>query len=736
MRHKFKYATNYQQVEELVANVKKTGYCSFDLETNGRPHYEDDSFITIFGISFQPGSSVVIPIQHEESKIRNKPKKIKAIFELLRRELFENPDIIKIAFNVQFEYNWLKKYGINLYGRVFDAMLAKYLLNEERPNDLGYISGLLFPKFAGFKDETAKLAKKHGWAGIPLDILSERNALDTDLTLRLMLYFEPKLIKLGLYPLFRNLLMMDARNLAESSYYGIPMDRGYINELDKRYSADLIRMEEDLLNLPRFKKYFLKRIKKIKRQLIDSIQLEIDELHEENRKTGKNVTRMVSGREKKIQNYIQGIFTTKKDVKLMEKFNISSGKHLIDFFFVSKSGLRLPIVAYTMNKKTKKPTTTPSVAEDTLLQLKDIDKSGFIEGLIKYNKLEHLHSTNVKGILERLSVNSNIHTSFLIHGTVTGRLSSKNPNLQNIPRVTTNPDIKKMFIPSKGKLILEVDYSQAELRLVAELAKEDVMIDIFKRGYNIHVATACKTNGCLDRYDEIRKIIKDESHKDWLFWEKEKKRAKLINFGILYGQTAKKLSVELSNALGRKVSFDEADKFIEDWYKQFPKIKKWIKSQHRKAREEGYVENIFGRRRRLPNAQMSEAEAKQSGLFGFYLEALRQSVNAPIQGASSDLTQFASVLVREKIYKGELPKTMRQIYTVHDSIGYEIDPEDIHWVVPIVVEVCANPETKKWFNFELKHVNMKVSPEIGINWGLLEEYDGGKDYKLLLKKAS
>mgnify|MGYP000853767297 CR=1 FL=1 len=733
MRHKFKYATNLQQVQELVDNVKKTGYCSFDLETNGKPYYEDDSFITIFGISFQPGSSVVIPIQHNESKIRNKPKRIKAIFELLRRELFENPDIVKIAFNIQFEYQWLKKYGINIYGRIFDAMLAKYLLNEERPNDLGYISGLLFPAFAGFKDETEKLAKKHGWAGIPLDTLSERNALDTDLTLRLMFYFEPKLIKLGLYQLFRNLLMMGARNLAESSYYGVNINHGYVCELDKKYTTDLKNLEEKMLNLPRFKRYFQKRIKRIKRGLIESLQAEIEDLYKEERKTGKNVARMVAGREKKIQNYIQGIFTTKKESKLIEKFNIKSDKMLRDFFFHSKSGLRLPIVAYTKNKKTKQETNSPSVAEDTLLLLKSSDKSGFIDELLKFNKLEHLHSTFVKGTLERISTKSKMHTSYLIHGTVTGRLSSKNPNLQQVPRVTTNPDIKKMFIPSKGKLILEVDYSQAELRLVAELAKEDVMIDIFKRGYNIHVATACKTNGCLDRYEEIKKILKDENHPDWLFWEKEKKRAKLINFGILYGQTAKKLSVELSNALGRKVSFAEADKFIEGWYKQFPKIKRWISKQHRTAREEGYVTNLFGRRRRLPNAQMSEAEAKQSGLFGFWLEALRQSVNAPIQGASSDLTQFASVLIREKILRGELPKNMRQIYTVHDSIGYEINPTDIHWVVPIIIEICANPETKKWFNFELKHVNMKVSPEIGINWGSLEEYESGKDYSLLLK---
>lgn len=726
MTNLYKIITHLSEIDEIISYCKATKYCSFDIETNGKPYYEPEGFITILGISFQPGSSYIIPLKHEDSPFKEDYLKI---LNKLGKELLENPNIIKVAYNVQFEMCWMRRYGIELKGRVFDAMLAKHLLNEERPNDLGFVSGLLYPAFADFKDETEKLARKYGWDKIPMKPLCDRNALDTDLTLRLMLYFEPKLIALGLYKLFRNLTMMMARNLSETSYGGFDIDMGYLTSLNQEYLQKLTSLKEEMLNLPRFKRYEVSRLKKAKNTLISNLMEELEELGKDPIKN----KRTIATREVKIKNYQEGKFTTKKELDALAPFNPQSLKQLADFFFYSKKGLKLKILAYTFDKKTKKETSNPSLAEDTLKLLSLKDKSQFIEKLLLYNKLEHIHSTYIKGMLERVSTNSKAHTSFLIHGTVTGRLSSVNPNLQNIPRGTTASDIKKMFKAPPGHVILEVDYSQAELRLVAELAKEEVMIDIFKRGYNIHVATACKTNGVLDKYDDIRKILKDENHPDWLFWEKEKKRAKLINFGILYGQTAKKLSQELSNAMGREVSFDEAQKFIDEWYKGFPKVKKWISGQHKKARTEGYVTNLFGRRRRLPNAQFTnDKEAKASGLFGYYLEALRQSVNAPIQGASSDMTQFASVIIREKVLKGELPRYIRQLYTVHDSIGYSIKIKDLAEVIPKIIAICANPELKDWFGVELKYVNMKVSPEVGLTWGSLEEYEQGKDYTHLL----
>lgn len=717
MKHERKLVRKWSEVLELVEHVKTTGYCSFDFETCGS--FYEGGWLTMFGISFQPGSAWVMPMKHPESPLT---KYYHRILRLFQKEVFENPKVIKIAFNIQFELCWLRTYGIIPRGILMDAMLAKYLLNEERPNDLGYVSGYIFPEFSGFKDDTEKLAKKHGWGNIPLQPLYERNSLDCDLTLRLMLYFEERLISLGFYPLFRNLLMMMARTLSEVSFFGIDIDTKYLSDLSTSYLDRLRELEERMTNNPRVLKYKQFKDKTTKKALVNNMLKLLEE---------PGITdRVRAGRKTKLDNYLAGIYTTKKDQELFEPFNFKSGKQLIDFLFYNKKGLRLEPLMFTVNKKTKKVSETPAVNEEHLQKLHEYETSGFISALLEYNKAEHIYSTYVKGIEARTSINAKVHTSFLIHGTVTGRLSSKNPNLQNIPRGTTAKDIKMMFIPPPGYVILEVDYSQAELRLVAELSKDEAMIDIFKRGYNIHVATACKINGQMDNYNHIHKVIlKDPKHPDNLFWEKQKKRAKLINFGILYGQTEKKLSIELD------CSEKEALEFINQWFNAYPQAKKWIDRQQRKAMKQGYVKNIFGRKRRLPNAQMSKSEAKLSGLYGYWLEALRQSVNAPIQGGSSDLTQFASVIVREKILNGELPKSIRQIYTVHDSIGYIVKPHLLHEVIPPIVSICANPDTMKYFKFKLEHVNMKVSPEIGMtSWGSLEEYDSSRDYSKYYKE--
>lgn len=348
------------------------------------------------------------------------------------------------------------------------------------------------------------------------------------------------------------------------------------------------------------------------------------------------------------------------------------------------------------------------------------------------SKIKSIKPLGIKLVCD-ISVKDN--ESYVGNGIVNHN-SSTNPNLQNIPRTTTNPDIKRAFVPPPGHVILEVDYSQAELRIVAELAKDKAMIEIFAKNYNIHVATACKVYHALDRYEEIKKIIKigenmepadlvKPENKDFLFWVKAKKKAKTINFGILYGQGADKL------AEGMEVSLEEAKKFIKEWGNAYPQVMQWIKHQQQYAHKHGYVYNIFGRKRRLPEAMLTETEAKNLGRGWMRAEALRQSVNAPIQGGSSDICQLAAIEVYHERKQGKLPYYMRQLYTVHDSLGYMIRVEDIHDVVPKIIKVCSNPNIEKWFGFKLHHVDMKVSPEIGIHWADLGEYQKEINYTTL-----
>jgi DNA polymerase-1 len=419
--------------------------------------------------------------------------------------------------------------------------------------------------------------------------------------------------------------------------------------------------------------------------------------------------RVIKSRQEKIRDYVSNRFTTKKDQKAIEVLNYNSPAQMIDFMFESKFGLRLKPLSLT-------PSGKPSTGEEDLLKLKPKDKSGFIEALLENRGLEKLNSTYVEGMVKSVLSDGRIHASFLQHGTVTGRLSSRGPNLQNIPRPTTNPDIKKMFIPPPGYLLMEADYSQAELRVMAEWADEEVMLEWFATGKNVHVATACKMFGEMDRYPEIFAITKDEDHPEHDFWTVRKKKAKLVNFGILYGETAKKLSGQLG------VSIDEAQEFMDQWFETFPRITRKIKAQHKAVLKNGYITNWFGRKRRLP------AIWDRDRNFGAFLEAQRQSVNAFTQGTSSDFTQFSAILIRGMKLEGKLPSSMEQVYTVHDSLGFIIKPEDVHKVAGPLYDVCSNPATLKYFGFELKKVYMGVNLEIGRDWVSLRGYQKDEDY--------
>lgn len=696
---RLKIIDNPGELDELIQHCKTTKYASFDFETSGTEYYEPNHFPTIMAVSFQIGSAWVLPLAHKDSKFKDCYKPMLRKFSL---EVLENPNIVKLAWNMKFEHKWCIQYGMNLRGRLFDVMLMKYCLEEDRPNDLKSWVQKIFPEYGHYEDEVKKLVNKHGWADVPIEQLAKYNAIDADLTLRLGCYFEKKLIRGGFYTLFRNLLMMGHRVLTESEYEGLTVDRKYLKGLVKDYAKRITKLDKKLRNNKFIIKYNKILLDQHKTKLLETVKEEIDNLLSLGKEPGDRVIR---SREEKISKYLNGEFSTKKE--LFEGINFNSPVQMADLFFNNPKGYQFKATKYTDSGK-------PSTDEEVLMSLAPKDKTGFIKNLLDNRGLTKLYSTYIKGMYDKLGSDNKIHGSFLLHGTVTGRLSSREPNLQNIPRDTTSADIKKMFIPPPGYLLLEVDYSQAELRVVAEVANETAMIDIFRRDYNIHVATACKANGMLDQYEEVRKILKNPEHPDWLFWEKQKKRAKLLNFGILYGQTEKKLSVEL------ECSEAEAKQFIEEWFEAFPRVRHWIKKQHRLAKQDGYVRNLFGRKRRLHDIYSDQ--------YGRFLEAQRQSVNAPIQGTASDFTLFSTIIIREEKELGNLPYDMPQVYTVHDSIGYYIKPELIHKVVPKIIAICANPQTYKWFGFQMKKVNMKVSPEVGKTWGGLEDYNPTTNY--------
>lgn len=738
MKNTNKYITSEKQLVSLIEKCKATGYCSLDFETNGRKIHHPLFVPTILGISFQPGISYILPLAHKESIFR-KGGKWKKLLKMVGDELMENPDVVKVAWNLKFEMNVLKVYGIEMKGRLFDAMLAKYLLKEERPNDLKSSVAMFIPEFAGYDLPGQPGGKNKGaageerivnfWSNVPLEELGTYCGLDCDLTLRLMFFFERLLIKNNFYKLFRNMMMMAVRVIAESERNGIPIDVTFLDSLVISYGERIKELEAKLYDNPIIKKFEQHLIKERIKKAIFKIEEEIEVLRKEkkqakkegNTKVYNSKSKSIQTRKDKIDRHIARDFTSKADLKLLEPVNFASTTQMRDLFFDSKFGFRFKVVRYTTDKKTKKESENPSTDESVLEELKPMDESGFIEALLDYRGTSKLYSTYIVGMKEKLSVAGNIHASFLLHGTVTGRLSSADPNMQNIPRDTTNSDIKKMFIPPRGQVLLQLDYSQAELRVFAADADEQEMLKWFREGRDVHLSVACDKNGW--DYDEAKAILEKEDKNDPMFTKvkTQRKYAKTINFGIIYGQTAKKL------ALGMETSLEAAEKYLKEYNKRFPNIARYISKRHKYVAKHGYVYNLFGRKRRLNNIWADD--------WGKAAEAQRQSVNAPIQGAASDYTLFSSILIWEKIQKGELPRNMVQCYTVHDSLGFFLDPQDVHWVVPILEQICSNPETKEWFGFQIDSVRMQVDFEIShLNWGLLKTYHPEIDYKEIVDK--
>ena len=712
--------TTWKEVHELVKYCKQTGYCSSDFETTGTNAMYPQSKPTVLGVSFQPGSSWIIPLAHKESPFKDWIR----VLKYFGREVIENPKITKVGQNIKFEMNWWNKYGIKMVGRVFDTMLAKYLLDEERPHGLKEMVARFLPEYAGYDlpgkpGEKATIEKViEFWSNVPLKTLAQYCGLDSDLTLRLWIFFERRLIDNGFYQLFRNMMMMASRVLSEAEWRGMEIDTAYLKDLKGVYAEKIEACETRLRSNPKILIFEKQRIKRIKRAMIEELLAEIKDIQKENPQA-----KTIKTRQDKINLITSGInlhLLPGKAREQLEPINFGSQKQMVELLFTDPHGFKFDIIRYTVDKKTKKETDNPSTDESVLEELKLQDESGFINNLLELRGLTTLNNTFIVGMWERLYSTNKVHGSFLLHGTVTGRLSSRNPNLQNIPREATSSDIKRMFVAPKGKVVLQVDYSQAELRVLAAAAKEETMMEWFATGKDVHLASACMKYN--KDYADIIKIYKDESHKDYKLWVVRRKQAKTINFGIVYGQTSKKLAISLSTD-DHKVSLEEAQQFLDDFNEQFPRIAKFIKKQQALAKKQGFVYNLFGRKRRLPNVDSEN--------WGKKAEALRQAINAPIQGAASDFALFSSILIREAILFGAMPKSLEQVGTVHDSLIFYIDPADLATAVPMIYNICRNPETKTWFNFEIKGIEMQVDFEVGSTWGKVKRYEQGADYSLL-----
>lgn len=719
MESRYDIIKSFSQVKRLVKACLKTGIASVDFETNAEGIYNKTFKPTILSITFQVGSGVSIPLCHHEYENHHWKRWLK----YFGRKVVENPNVTKVGWNLKFDLQIFELYGIYVRGTVLDGMLMKYLLNEEKPNDLKSMVRRYLPEHGDY--EKAEKFDKIPWDKKPLEPLCKYGCQDTDYALRLAMFFESKLIEIGMYPLFRHLIMPASRVLQHAEKTGLYLDRKFNQELLESYKPKIEQATSNCLNLPRVKKFSRWLVQERISKYLASIESELEDLDYHNPKDA----RKIASREQKISNIRAGVFTTKKELELTREVNLGSTIDL-PLLLYSEKGFKFPIIKYTKDKKTNRDTDKPSTDEDTLVELRltvknpENPKAIFLDNLLELRGLKKMYTTYIEGWHDKVQDDDRIHGQFKIIGTTSGRLSSSEPNLQQIPKTSVDANIKKQLVAPKGKLYMALDYSQAELRIMAHLSGDETYLEAFAKGQDPHLAIAANKYGVS--YEEANKAYSDEQHPDYKLWKNRRKQAKQICFGIIYGIQKKLLAVKLSDPkAGIIVTPDEAQQQLNEFFQEHPKIKKFMINQEKVLIKHGYIKSLFGRKRRLPQVY---SDNEQEAAY-----AVRLSVNMPCQSAASDMNLFASILNYWKMRQGKLP-FMQETCNVHDATYYLVSPEYINtWVVYEIWETCRNPNTKEYFNFQIDDVSMSMDFVIGRSMAEELPFIPGYDYRKMLE---
>ena len=719
MESRYDIIKSFSQVKRLVKACLKTGIASVDFETNAEGIYNKTFKPTILSVTFQVGSGVSIPLCHHEYENPHWKRWLK----YFGRKVVENPNVTKVGWNLKFDLQIFELYGIYVRGTVLDGMLMKYLLNEEKPNDLKSMVRRYLPEHGDY--EKAEKFDKIPWDKKPLEPLCKYGCQDTDYTLRLAMFFESKLIEIGMYPLFRHLIMPASRVLQHAEKTGLYLDRKFNQELLESYKPKIEQATSNCLNLPRVKKFSRWLVQERISKYLASIESELEDLDYHNPKDA----RKIASREQKISNIRAGVFTTKKELELTREVNLGSTIDL-PLLLYSEKGFKFPIIKYTKDKKTNRDTDKPSTDEDTLVELRltvknpENPKAIFLDNLLELRGLKKMYTTYIEGWHDKVQDDDRIHGQFKIIGTTSGRLSSSEPNLQQIPKTSVDANIKKQLVAPKGKLYMALDYSQAELRIMAHLSGDETYLEAFAKGQDPHLAIAANKYGVS--YEEANKAYSDEQHPDYKLWKNRRKQAKQICFGIIYGIQKKLLAVKLSDPkAGIIVTPDEAQQQLNEFFQEHPKIKKFMINQEKVLIKHGYIKSLFGRKRRLPQVY---SDNEQEAAY-----AVRLSVNMPCQSAASDMNLFASILNYWKMRQGKLP-FMQETCNVHDATYYLVSPEYINtWVVYEIWETCRNPNTKEYFNFQIDDVSMSMDITIGRSMAEELPFIPGYDYNKMFE---
>lgn len=592
VEHDYRLVTLPEEVHEICGKIEKTGSFCFDTETTGLNPFESE----IIGISaaIEPFKAYYIHLYQSEHK-----KEIIATM----KGVFENPEIRKIGQNIKFDIEVLSQENIRVSGKLFDTMIAHYILQPELKHNLDYLAET-YLSYTPVSIESLigqKGKRQLNMKDVELDKLKEYASEDADITLQLADILQEEIKKEGLETLAYEMEMPLIHVLSWMESTGVRLD-------------------------------------------IDALKTYAEKLKTEIADIGNMIIQLA------------GV-----------DFNIASTKQLGEVLFK-----KLKIIDNPKRTKSKQYSTS----EETLLTLKD--KHPIIENILKYRSLTKLLSTYVDALPRLINKKTGrVHGSFNQAIAATGRLSSNNPNLQNIPiREEEGREIRKSFIPAEDNVMFSADYSQIELRLMAHMSDDKAMIEAFTNNEDIHAATAAK----------IYKIPLSEVSRE------QRNRAKTANFGIIYGISAFGLAQRLY------ISRAEAKALIDGYFKLYSGVHNYMTDSIKKARDKGYVETIMGRKRYLKDINSRNAVVR--GI------AERNAINAPIQGSAADIIKLAMIKIYDQIIKRNLGAKM--ILQVHDELVFEVPEQELDLTKSLVIDSMEKVVSLK--------VPLLVETGTGRNW--------------------
>lgn len=548
---------------------------SFDTETTSTNAIDAELVGLSFSVEEFKAVYVAVPAEREAAQ------RMVDIF----RPLYEDEHIMKVGQNIKYDYEVLRRYGIEVRGPMFDTMLAHYIVQPELHHNMDYMAETLLGYQTIHIDQLIGPRGKgqRSMRDLQPQEVYEYAAEDADVTLRLKNVLEQKLKEVDGERLFYDIEMPLVPVLAEMELTGVCLDTAALAE------------------------------------------------------TGKNFNRRLAEYEQKIY------------AEAGETFNISSPKQVGDILFGKMKIVDKP-------KKTK--TGQYVTSEEVLTQLRS--RAPIVDDILSYRGLKKLLGTYVEALPRLINPRTgHIHTCFNQAITATGRLSSSDPNLQNIPiRDDDGKEIRKSFVPEPGCLFFSADYSQIELRIMAHLSQDEHMLDAFRSGTDIHAATAAKI-----WHVPVEEVTPEQ-----------RKKAKQANFGIIYGISTYGLAQRMN------ISNSEARQLIDDYFVTFPRVKAYMDEAIATCREKGYAETIYHRRRYLPDIASRNATVR-----GF---AERNAINAPIQGSEADIIKVAMIHIFKRFAAEGLRS--RMILQVHDELNFSVYPEEREQVERIVIEEMEN----------------------------------------------